>query len=86
MKKLRAFGPIVQTDEAAFVHLQGWAIVPSEDGTRFTNDGTGHGMFVWQWSRQSLASLATALQMTNKPDDDLSTAAIDVERDSELKF
>ena len=27
-------------------HLQGWTIVPSSDGTRFTNDGTGHGMFV----------------------------------------
>lgn len=27
-------------------HVQGWTINPSEDGTRFTNDGTGHGMFV----------------------------------------
>jgi hypothetical protein len=27
-------------------HVQGWTIVPNEDGTRFTNDGTGHGMFV----------------------------------------
>jgi hypothetical protein len=27
-------------------HIQGWTIAPSEDGTRFTNDGTGHGMFV----------------------------------------
>jgi hypothetical protein len=26
--------------------LHGWAIVPSSDGTRFTNDRTGHGMFV----------------------------------------
>jgi hypothetical protein len=25
---------------------QGWTIVPTEDGTRFTNDSTGHGMFV----------------------------------------
>jgi hypothetical protein len=25
---------------------QGWTILPSSDGTRFTNDGTGHGMFV----------------------------------------
>jgi hypothetical protein len=24
----------------------GWTILPSSDGTRFTNDGTGHGMFV----------------------------------------
>ena len=27
-------------------HLQGWTINPTEDGTRFSNDGTGHGMFV----------------------------------------
>jgi hypothetical protein len=27
-------------------HLNGWTIVPQEDGTRFTNDGTDHGMFV----------------------------------------
>jgi len=27
-------------------HILGWTIVPSSDGTRFTNDGTGHGMFV----------------------------------------
>ena len=27
-------------------HLNGWTIIPSEDGTRFTNDGTAHGMFV----------------------------------------
>ncbi len=27
-------------------HLQGWTINPGEDGTRFSNDGTGHGMFV----------------------------------------
>lgn len=27
-------------------HLQGWTISPNDDGTRFTNDGTGHGMFV----------------------------------------
>jgi hypothetical protein len=26
--------------------VQGWTILPSSDGTRFTNDGTGHGMFV----------------------------------------
>ena len=25
---------------------EGWTIVAQEDGTRFTNDGTGHGMFV----------------------------------------
>ena len=27
-------------------NVQGWTILPSSDGTRFTNDGTGHGMFV----------------------------------------
>jgi hypothetical protein len=27
-------------------HISGWTILPSSDGTRFTNDGTGHGMFV----------------------------------------
>jgi hypothetical protein len=26
--------------------VQGWTVVPSSDGTRFTNDATGHGMFV----------------------------------------
>ena len=27
-------------------HVNGWTIEPSFDGTRFTNDATGHGMFV----------------------------------------
>ncbi|WP_155764412.1 hypothetical protein [Mycobacterium colombiense] len=27
-------------------HLQNWTILPNSDGTRFTNDATGHGMFV----------------------------------------
>jgi hypothetical protein len=27
-------------------HLNGWTIIPTEDGTRFTNDSTNHGMFV----------------------------------------
>jgi hypothetical protein len=27
-------------------NLQGWTINPREDGTRFTNNATGHGMFV----------------------------------------
>jgi hypothetical protein len=26
--------------------IQGWTILPSSDGTRFTNDGSGHGIFV----------------------------------------
>ncbi|MCV7401302.1 hypothetical protein H7K24_14185 [Mycobacterium fragae] len=27
-------------------HIQGWTVLPNTDGTRITNDGTGHGMFV----------------------------------------
>jgi hypothetical protein len=27
-------------------HIQGWTALPNSDGTRFTNDGTGHGMLV----------------------------------------
>jgi hypothetical protein len=27
-------------------HFNGWTIAASQDGTRFTNDGTGRGMFV----------------------------------------
>lgn len=27
-------------------HLHGWTIAPDSSGTRFTNDATGHGMFV----------------------------------------
>lgn len=27
-------------------HIQGWTVVASNDGIRFANDGTGHGMFV----------------------------------------
>jgi hypothetical protein len=26
--------------------MEGWTIVPTQDGTRFTSDSTGHGMFV----------------------------------------
>jgi hypothetical protein len=26
--------------------MQGWTMLPSSDGTRFTNDATDHGMFV----------------------------------------
>ncbi len=28
------------------VSFKGWTIVPGPDGTRVTNDGSGHGMFV----------------------------------------
>jgi hypothetical protein len=27
-------------------HFKGWTVDPSLDGTRFTNDASGHGMFV----------------------------------------
>jgi hypothetical protein len=27
-------------------HMQGWTVQAGGDGTRFTNDSTGHGMFV----------------------------------------
>jgi hypothetical protein len=27
-------------------HILGWTILPISDGTTFTNDATGHGMFV----------------------------------------
>jgi hypothetical protein len=27
-------------------HVNGWTILPTFDGTRFTNDRTGQGMFV----------------------------------------
>lgn len=26
--------------------FSGWTILPTSDGTRFTNDGTGRGIFV----------------------------------------
>ena len=27
-------------------HIQGWTVVARDEGIRFTNDGTGHGMFI----------------------------------------
>ncbi len=27
-------------------HFKGWTVAPSFDGTRFTNDASGHGAFV----------------------------------------
>jgi hypothetical protein len=27
-------------------HIQGWTVVATDDGIRFTHDGTGHGMFI----------------------------------------
>jgi hypothetical protein len=27
-------------------HIKGWTVLPAFDGTRFTNDASGHGMFV----------------------------------------
>lgn len=37
--------PVVTLDYRTY-HAAGWTIVADSDGTRFTNDGTGHGMFV----------------------------------------
>jgi hypothetical protein len=37
--------PVVTLDYRTYA-AQGWTIVATEAGTRFTNDGTGHGMFV----------------------------------------
>jgi hypothetical protein len=37
--------PVVTLDYQAYRAL-GWTIAAGADGTRFTNDGTGHGMFV----------------------------------------
>jgi hypothetical protein len=37
--------PAVRLDYQTY-RAQGWTIVASSDGTRFTNDGTGHGMVV----------------------------------------
>ncbi len=36
---------IALVDEQTY-HFQGWTIVPSSDGTTFTNDATGHGMVI----------------------------------------
>lgn len=38
--------PPVVTLEYRTYHAQGWTIVATEAGTRFTNDRTSHGMFV----------------------------------------
>ena len=37
--------PVVTIDYRTYT-AAGWTILASEDGTRFTNDATGHGMFV----------------------------------------
>lgn len=37
--------PVVTLDYRTY-SAEGWTIVATEDGTRFTNDGTRHGMFV----------------------------------------
>ncbi|MGZ8809272.1 MAG: hypothetical protein ACXWZ0_20295 [Mycobacterium sp.] len=37
--------PAVTLDYQTY-HAVGWTIAAGSDGTRFTNDGTGHGMFV----------------------------------------
>lgn len=38
-------GPVVLRYGSTY-HFNGWSISASSDGTRFTNDATGHGMFV----------------------------------------
>jgi hypothetical protein len=37
--------PTTPIDYATY-HAVGWTIDASSDGTKFTNDGTGHGMFI----------------------------------------
>ncbi|HEX7823712.1 MAG TPA: hypothetical protein VF477_02300 [Mycobacterium sp.] len=37
--------PTVTLDYRTY-SAEGWTIAAGEDGTRFTNDGTGHGMFI----------------------------------------
>jgi hypothetical protein len=36
----------VETIDYRTYSAEGWTIVATEDGTRFTNDATGHGMFL----------------------------------------
>jgi hypothetical protein len=36
----------VETLDYRTYSAEGWTIVAGEDGTRFTNDGSGHGMFL----------------------------------------
>jgi hypothetical protein len=36
----------VETIDYRTYSAEGWTIAADEDGTRFTNDGTGHGMFL----------------------------------------
>ena len=36
----------VETIDYRTYSAEGWTIVATEDGTRFTNDGTRHGMFI----------------------------------------
>jgi hypothetical protein len=36
----------VQLVTGQALHSQGWTIAPVSDGTRFTNDDSGHGLFV----------------------------------------
>jgi hypothetical protein len=36
----------VQLVTGQTLHIQGWTVAPVSDGTRFTNDGSRHGLFV----------------------------------------
>ena len=38
-------GPVTLEYDQPY-NFKGWSVAPSFNGTRFTNDGTGHGMFV----------------------------------------
>jgi hypothetical protein len=38
--------PFDTLDPGQTYHIQGWTAVAGDDGIRFTNDGTGHGMFI----------------------------------------
>jgi hypothetical protein len=38
-------GPVTLAYDQPY-QFNGWTVAPSFDGTRFTNDATGHGMFV----------------------------------------
>jgi len=38
-------GPLMLQYDLPY-QIKGWTVAPSSDGTRYTNDATGHGMFV----------------------------------------
>lgn len=42
----QALASDIVLDYGQTYHINGWTILPTFDGTRFTSDATGHGMFV----------------------------------------